>query len=59
MGSRKGLIMRYSASMKEYVEDGKRYVKFNESVCEIHNDIDRGALLFNLLCCSSFFAEEV
>lgn len=51
--------MRYSVSMKEYVEDGKRYVKFNESVCEIHNDIDRGALLFNLLCCSSFFAEEV
>lgn len=51
--------MRYSASVKEYVEDGKRYVKFNESVCEIHNDIDRGALLFNLLCYTSFFAEEV
>lgn len=37
--------MRYSVSVKEYVEDGKRYIKFNESVCEIHNDIDRGALL--------------
>lgn len=46
--------MRYSVSMKEYVEDGKRYVKFNESVCEVRDDIDRGALLFNLLCCSSF-----
>lgn len=33
--------MRYGVSMKEYVEDGKRYIKFNESVCEIHNDIDR------------------
>ena len=54
----KGLIMRHGVSMKEYVEDGKRYVKFNESVCEIHDDIDRGALLFNLLCCSSFLLKK-
>ena len=51
--------MRYSVSVREYVEVGRRYIKFNGSVCEIHNDIDLGALLFNLLCCSSFFAEEV
>ena len=50
--------MRYSVSVKEYVEYGKRYVKFNESVCEIHNDIDWGTLLFNLLCCSSFLLKK-
>lgn len=50
--------MRYSVSVKEYVEDGKRYIKFNGSVREIHNDIDRGALLFNLLCCSSFLLKK-
>lgn len=50
--------MRYSVLVKEYVEDGKRYIKFNGSVCEIHNDIGRGALLFNLLCCSSFLLKK-
>lgn len=50
--------MRYSVSVKEYVEDGKCYIKFNGSVCEIHNDIDRGALLFNLLRCSSFLLKK-
>lgn len=50
--------MRCSVSVKEYVEDGRRYVKFNGSVCEIHNDIDRGALLFNLLCCLSFLLKK-
>lgn len=52
-------MMLYGVSVKEYVEDGGCCVKFNGSVCGIHNGIDRGALLFNLLCCSSFFAEEV
>lgn len=50
--------MRYGVSMKEYVEDGKRYVKFNESVCEIHGGIDRGVLLFNLLRCSPFLLKK-
>lgn len=50
--------MRYSVSVKEHVEDGKRYIKFNGSVCEIHNDIDWGALLFNLLCCSLFLLKK-
>lgn len=30
--------MRYGVSVKEYVEGGKCYVRFNESVCEIHNE---------------------
>ena len=51
----RGLVMRYGVSMREYVEDGRRYVRFNESVCEIRDDVDRGVLLFNLLCCSLFF----
>ena len=50
--------MRCSVSMKEFVEDGKCYIKFNGSVCEIHDDTDRGALLFNLLCCSSFLLKK-
>lgn len=33
--------MRYSVPVKEFVEDGKRYIKFNGSVCEIHDDIGR------------------
>ena len=37
--------MRYGVSVKEYVEDGKRYVKFNGSVCEIRNDIDWGRFI--------------
>lgn len=37
--------MQYSVSVKEYVEDGERYIKFNGSVCEIHNDIDRGCFI--------------
>nr|DAX13513.1 MAG TPA: hypothetical protein [Caudoviricetes sp.] len=37
--------MRYSASVKEYVEDGRRYIKLNGSVCEIHSDIDRGRFI--------------
>lgn len=51
--------MRYGVSVREYSENGKRFIRVNESVCEVHDDIDRGALLFNLLCCTSFFAEEV
>ena len=39
-------------AMKEYTEDGKRYVKINESVCEVDDSIDRGCLLFNLLYCT-------
>ena len=50
--------MRYGVSVREYVEDGKRYVKFNGFVCEVHDGIDRGVLLFNLLCCSSFLLKE-
>ena len=53
-----GLIMRYGVSVKEYFENGKRFIRVNGSVCEIHNDIDRGALLFNLLCCSSFLLKK-
>lgn len=37
--------MRHSVSVKEYVEDGRRYIKFNGSVCEIHSDIDRGRFI--------------
>lgn len=50
--------MRYGVSVKEYSENGKRFIRVNESVCEIHNDIDRGALLFNLLYCSSFLLKK-
>lgn len=50
--------MRYGVSVKEYSENGKRFIGVNEYVCEIHNDIDRGALLFNLLCCSSFLLKK-
>lgn len=45
-------IMRYGVSVKEYTEDGKLYVKINESVCEVDDSIDRGFLLFNLLYCT-------
>lgn len=37
--------MRHSVSVKEYAEDGRRYIKFNGSVCEIHSDIDRGRFI--------------
>lgn len=50
--------MRCGVSVREYVEDGRRYVAFNGFVCEIRDDVDRGVLLFNLLCCSSFLLEE-
>ena len=50
--------MRYGVSVKECFENGKRFIRIGESVCEIHNDIDRGALLFNLLCCSSFLLKK-
>lgn len=50
--------MRYCVSIKEYFENGKRFIRADEFVCEIHNDIDRGALLFNLLCCSSFLLKK-
>lgn len=33
--------MRYGVSVKEYFENGKRFIRVNESVCEIHDDIDR------------------
>lgn len=44
--------MPHGVSVKEYTEDGKRYVKINESVCEVDDSIDRGCLLFNLLYCT-------
>ena len=47
--------MQYGVSVKEYTEDGKRYIKVNESVCEVDDSIDRGCLLFNLLNCTPFF----
>lgn len=50
--------MQYGVSVKEYVEDGKRYIKFNGSVYEVRGDIERGALLFNLLCCTSFLLKK-
>ena len=50
--------MRYGVSVRECFEDGRRFIRVNESVCEIHDDIDRGVLLFNLLCCSSFLLKE-
>lgn len=50
--------MRYGVSVKEYSENGKRFIRVNESVCEVHDDIDRGVLLFNLLCCSSFLLKK-
>lgn len=50
--------MRYGVSVREYFENGKRFIRVNGSVCEIHDDIDRGALLFNLLCCSSFLLKK-
>lgn len=45
-------IMQYGVSVKEYTKNGKRYVKINESVCEVDDSIDRGCLLFNLLYCT-------
>ena len=50
--------MRYGVSVKEYFENDKRFIRVNESVCEIHDDIDRGALLFDLLCCPSFLLRK-
>ena len=50
--------MWYGVSVKEYSENGKRFIRVNGSVCEICDDIDRGALLFNLLCCSSFLLKK-
>lgn len=47
--------MQYGVSVKEYTEDGKRYIKVNESVCEVDDTIDRGCLLFNLLYCTPFY----
>lgn len=47
--------MKYGVSVKEYTEDGKRYIKVNESVCEIDDSIDRGYLLFNLLYCTPYY----
>lgn len=43
--------MQYGVSVKEYTEDGKRYIKVNESVCEIDDSIDRGCLLFYFMKC--------
>lgn len=48
-------IMQYGVSMKEYTEDGKRYIKVNELVCEVDDSIDRGCLLFDLLYCTPFY----
>lgn len=48
-------IMKYGLSVKEFTENGKRYVKVNESVCEIDDSIDRGCLLFNLLYCTKYY----
>lgn len=50
--------MRYGVSVKEFFEDGRRFVRVNGSVCEIRDDIDRGALLFDLLRCSSFLLKK-
>ena len=47
--------MQYGVSVKEYTEDGKRYIKINELDCEVDDSIDRGCLLFNLLYCTPFF----
>lgn len=51
-------IMQFGVSVKEYTEDGKRYVKINELVCEIDDSIDRGCLLFNLLYCTPSYLDE-
>lgn len=37
--------MWYSVLVKGYVEDGRRYIMFNGSVCEIHDDIVRGGFI--------------
>jgi hypothetical protein len=47
--------MQYGVSVKEYTEDGKRYIKVNESVCEVDDTIDRGCVLFSLLCCTPYY----
>lgn len=46
--------MRYGVSVREYFEDGRRFIRVGGSVYEIHDDVDRGVLLFGLLCCSLF-----
>ena len=48
-------IMQYGVSVKEFTENGRRYVKVNESVCEVDDTIDRGCLLFNLLYCTPYY----
>lgn len=50
--------MRYGVSVREYFEDGRRFIRVNGFVCEVRDDIDRGALLFSLLCCSSFLLKR-
>lgn len=47
--------MKYGVSVKEFTENGRRYVKVNESVCEVDVTIDRGCLLFNLLYCTPYY----
>lgn len=47
--------MKYGVSVKEFTENGRRYVKVNESVCEVDDTIDRGCLLFNLLYCTLYY----
>ena len=47
--------MKYGVSVKEFTENGRRYVKVNESVCEVDDTIDRGCLLFNLLYCTPYY----
>lgn len=51
-------MMRCGVSVREFFEDGKRFIRVNGFVCEVHDDIDRGVLLFNLLCCSLFLLKR-
>lgn len=51
--------MKYGVSVKEFTENGRRYVKVNESVCEVDDTIDMGYLLFNLLYCTRIISWRV
>lgn len=51
-------MMRFGVSVREYSENGKRFIRVNGLVCEVRDDIDRGVLLFNLLCCSLFLLKK-
>ena len=41
--------MQCGVSIKEYSKNGKRYIKVNDSVCEIDDRYDTGYLLYLLL----------